>query len=163
LTTEYDPRHKQWTVARVCVVALLTLLAVGMLLSGTACSRGPRVSYVPDGAATTAAKVEKLAQNVDLSAAAGIDIEHAPDVRLDVLVWLREQGAVGKRAATLLTTGFPDRTAAVPVLVEVANVDGVRSLVVVEAFGGRAGALTYRRLWIFNYETGDMLRSAAYR
>jgi hypothetical protein len=39
----------------------------------------------------------------------------------------------------------------------------VRSLVVVEAFGGKSGPLSSRRLWVFDYKTGDLLRSASYR
>jgi hypothetical protein len=51
----------------------------------------------------------------------------------------------------------------VPLIVRVATIDGVRSLVVVEAFGDKSGPLSYRRLWVFDYETGALLRSAAYR
>jgi len=136
-----------------------------VLLCGAlaACSASFAPRLVENGGAMTMREAEGLAESADLSRVSGIDVAHAPDARVDALVWLRRQGAVGDRAATLLTVGFPDRTAAVPLIVEVATVDGVRSLVVVEAFGGSSGPLTYRRLWVFDLATGDVRGSAAFR
>jgi hypothetical protein len=63
----------------------------------------------------------------------------------------------------LLTQGFPTRTAAVPVRVEIARVDGVRSVIVVEATTGTAGTLDRRRLWVFAIDTGKILGTGSYR
>jgi hypothetical protein len=148
-------------VRALAAAAIGTLIVVALMLS--ACSRSVRVDFTADAGSMTTAEVESLAKGVDLAPVEGISVADAPDVRTDALVWLRGQGAVGDRAATLLTVGFPDRTAAVPLIVSAARVDGVRSLVAVEAFGGDSGPLSYRRLWIFDYETGALLSSASYR
>ena len=140
---------------------VVALLVLGLTLS--ACGRRTAVEYVPDGGSLAMSQVESLAKNADLSRVAGVDVSQAPDVRTDTLVWLRGNGTMGQRAASLLTEGFPDRTEAVPVLVEIATVEGVRTLIVVEAFGGETGPLTYRRLWVFDLKTGQIIRSAAYR
>ena len=147
--------------ARACAVSALVLMLAGTILSG--CTRSFTPRFVPDGGTLSSADVESMTQSVDLSPVAGIDVEHAPDARTDALVWLRRQGSSGDRAATLMTMGFPDRTAAVPLIVEIAQLDGVRSLVVIEAFGKASGPLSYRRLWLFDLETGDLLRSTAFR
>ncbi len=144
--------------ARVGIVLLLTTT---FALAG--CRSQNKVEFVPNGAPTSTAAIEKAAQKIDLSAVADVDVADAPRARTDALVWLRGEGATGVRAATLLTRGFPDRTAAVPVYVEAADVDGVRSIIVVEAFGGQTGPLAYRRLWIFDFASGRLLLSTSYR
>jgi hypothetical protein len=148
-------------VRALAVVAIGVLVVAVVLL--TACDRSVRVDYSAETVAMTASETERLAEAADLGPVEGVDVTEAPDVRTDTLVWLRGQGAVGDRAATLLTVGFPSRTAAVPLIVRVATIDEVRSLVVVEAFGDKSGPLSYRRLWVFDYDTGALLRSAAYR
>lgn len=145
----------------------LPATAVGALIVAAAvllaCSSAVRIEYAPEAGPMSAVEVERLAEDADLGPVEGVSVDDAPDARTDALVWLRGQGAIGDRAATLLTVGFPARTAAVPLIVRVASVDGVRSLVVVEAFGRASGPLSYRRLWVFDYETGAVLRSSAYR
>jgi hypothetical protein len=146
---------------------VLRTVVVGMLVFGvlllSACTTSTRIAFTADVGSMSAAEIDTLAEGADLGSVEGVDVAEAPDVRTDALVWLRGQGAVGDRAATLLTVGFPARTAAVPLIVQVASVDGVRSLVVIEAFGDKSGPLRYRRLWVFDYKTGDLVRSAAYR
>jgi hypothetical protein len=146
--------------ARSCATPF-ALAAVALLLA--ACTSGSRPAWVPEGGALTAKQVDELSATADLSGVSGVDIEHAPDVRTDALVWLRGRGGDGDRAASLLTQGFPDRTAAVPVLVEIAEVDGVRSLIAVEAAGGKDGKLSVRRLWLFELESGKLLRSGTFQ
>ncbi|MDO8915184.1 MAG: hypothetical protein Q7W16_03790 [Coriobacteriia bacterium] len=141
--------------------AMGTLFAAALLIG--ACTTTPRVAFTADAGVMSATEIDALASSADLGPVEGVDIEQAPDVRTDALVWLREQGAAGDRAATLLTIGFPARTAAVPLIVSVARVEGVQSLIVVEAFGGKSGPLSSRRLWVFDYKTGDLLRSASFR
>jgi hypothetical protein len=129
-------------------LAVLTLVVAG-------CGSRVDISFDESGA--------PLARQADLSPAEGIDVAHAPDARVDVLVWLRGRGSAGEHVASLLTVGFPERTAAVPVLVRVGDVDGVRSVVVVEAIGDASGPLTWRRLWVFDYATGGVVLSSTYR
>jgi hypothetical protein len=80
-----------------------------------------------------------------------------------VLSDLRTQGGFGERAADLLTVGFPDQTASVPVLVRGCSVDGVDAILVVEAFGSAQSMLVHRRLWVFDRATGELLRAASVR
>jgi hypothetical protein len=137
-------------------LAVLTLVVAG-------CGSRVDISFDESGAPLSLAQVETLARQADLSPAEGIDVAHAPDARVDVLVWLRGRGSAGEHVASLLTVGFPERTAAVPVLVRVGDVDGVRSVVVVEAIGDASGPLTWRRLWVFDYATGGVVLSSTYR
>ncbi len=146
--------------ARMWFAALAFAMVAAALTAGCA---GAPVSWVPDGANMTSAQVDELAKTADLSSLGTVALADAPERRTTVLVWLRRQGADGERAATLLTTGFPDRTAAVPVLVELATVDGVRCLVVVEAAPGIDGELTAKRLWLFEFQSGTLVRSATFQ
>jgi hypothetical protein len=84
-------------------------------------------------------------------------------MRGQVLADLRTRGELGQRAADLLTVGFPERTAAVPVLVRASAVDGVDAVIVVEAFGSQGENLTHRRLWVFDLASGAVLRAASFR
>jgi hypothetical protein len=143
------------------IAAAIALATAATLL--VACTSGVQPVWVPDAGSLTPKQVDELAAAADVSRVSSVDVEHAPDVRTDVLVWLRGKGSDGDRAASLLTQGFPDRTAAVPVLVEVAEVDGVRSLVAVEAAGGKDGRLTVRRLWLFELKSGRLVRSATFQ
>jgi hypothetical protein len=127
-----------------------------------ACTGAIEPVWVPDGGSLTSAQVDELAAAADLSPIRGVGLEQAPDVRTDVLVWLRGRGPDGDRAASLLTRGFPERTAAVPVHVEIAQVDGARSLIVVDAAGGKSGALDLKRLWLFDMASGRLLRSTTF-
>jgi hypothetical protein len=139
----------------------IAVLVATVLASG--CVSRPRVDWIPDGPSRTITEVVQSVSTVDISAVRDVRIEDAPDERTAVLVWLREQGTDGDRAASLLTQGFPTRTASVPVRVEIAPVDGVRSLIAVEAFGEKTGLLVYRRVWVFEMDSGRLVRSAAFR
>jgi hypothetical protein len=143
--------------------SVLVLAALAVAIGAAACGRPVEVAFEESGASLTLADVEALARTADLSPAEGIDVAHAPDARVDVLVWLRGRGSSGERAASLLTKGFPERTAAVPVLVRVAKVDGVRAVIVVEAIGETNGPLDARRLWVFEYSSGRLVSSSTYR
>lgn len=139
------------------------ILGLVCLVTLAACKPTVDVDFLPDAPATTYAEAERQAAAADLGTASRIDVSDAPEARSEALVWLRRQGAEGDRAASILTTGFPVRTAAVPVLVHVTEIEGVRALVVVEAFGGTSGPLEHRRLWVFDYDTGGLMRSSSYR
>ena len=142
---------------------VMSLVTAVTLVASAGCGPSVDVRLVVDGPARSYEEVEAASQDVDLGPVQGIDVAEAPEARSDALVSLRRQGEEGDRAASLLTTGFPLHTPAVPVLVEIADVDGVRSLIVVEAYGQDSGPLDRRRLWVFDYASGDLLHSAAYR
>jgi hypothetical protein len=142
----------------------LAILALALAVaSSVGCGSQVGLDYEENGTPLMLSEAEALARQADLSPAAGIDVAHAPDARVDVLVGLRSRGAAGDRAASLLTQGFPERTAAVPVLVRIASVNGTRSVVVVEAVGDASGELDGRRLWVFEYASGRIVLSSVYR
>lgn len=140
--------------------ALMLLLAVTVALAGCTAHR---MVYETDGAPLDTAGVEQLARTADLGPADGIGFEQAPEARTRVLTELRTRGAIGDRVASLLTAGFPERTAAIPVLVRVCAVDGRKAIVVVEAYGSSTGPLTHRRLWVFDANSGAIIRASSYR
>jgi hypothetical protein len=75
---------------------------------------------------------------------------------------LRTRGVDGQRAATLLTSGFPQETPSVPVWVGIGTVDGVRSVMAVEAYPDKTGKMNWRRLWVFDMSTGAVRLAASY-
>jgi hypothetical protein len=148
------------SVRRVVSIALVLVLAATL----TACSQpASRLLFEPSGAALSGTSAEQLAASTDVGVLAGVTAASAPSERDTVLRMLRTKGPLGARAADLLTTGFPARTAAVPVLVRACTVDGVDAIVVVEAFGDASGPLTHRRLWVFDQSTGRVTRAASFR
>lgn len=150
------------TNTRRCALVAL-LLATVLALGGCATARPFRLIYVPSGAAISDIQAHRLASTTDISALASVTTTDAPALRDTVLRDLRTRGALGQRAADLLTQGFPARTAAVPALVRFCTVDGVSAVVVVEAFGDAHGTLTHRRLWIFDRSTGAIIGAASFR
>jgi hypothetical protein len=150
--------------ARLAVAAALSALALSALAL-CACGRAaaPSVRLETAGAALTSSAAEQLAASTDISALASVTSAEAPALRARMLAQLRAQGETGARVAELLTTGFPERTASVPVLVRICAVDGADAVVVVEAFGDVGGPLTHRRLWVFDRSSGAILRAASFR
>jgi hypothetical protein len=140
----------------------MAVLLVGSLIV-TACSGQVQATLEPEGAPLDLAAVEQLARATDISSVSSIDVADAPDIRDEVLRDLRTRGAVGDRAATLLTRGFPPRTAAIPVLVRASLVDGSAALIVVEASGDPTGRLIHRRLWVFDATSGAVVHAAAFK
>lgn len=143
-------------------LASIVVLAVSATILVSGCAR-PLVDYRPDGGSMTFLEAEDLARATDVSGVADVKLADAPAKRTEVLTSLRTKGADGVRAAELLTEGFPVPNSAVPVLVMIAKVDGVRSLVAVEAYKGSDGTLSRRRLWVFDLKTGAVVRSATFR
>lgn len=141
----------------------MVALAIVCLVALSGCKPSVQIDFQPSAPATSYDEVERQAASADLGSASRITVSDAPEARSRALVWLRRQGAEGDRAASILTTGFPVRTAAVPVLVHIAEIEDVRALVVVEAFGEASGSLDHRRLWVFDYDTGVLIRSSSYR
>ncbi|HEY5517505.1 MAG TPA: hypothetical protein VIL15_04480 [Coriobacteriia bacterium] len=140
--------------------AALVLSALVVAACGSAAA--PTVRLETAAAPLTSAAAERLAASTDISALSAVASTDAPALRDDMLAQLRTEGAVGTRAAELLTTGFPKRTASVPVVVRECTVDGVDAVVVVEAYGDAGKTLTHRRLWVFDRTTGAILRAASF-
>lgn len=144
------------------IVAVVLALTIVMLAAG--CAKKFEVRLEDGGAPLTGAQAERLAATTDISALSSVTTTEAVAMRVKVLGELRTRGALGTRAADLLTIGFPARTAAVPVLVRASKVDGVDAVVVVEAFGSSGGGtLVHRRLWVFDQASGAILRAASVR
>lgn len=140
--------------------ALIAALLMGTLLVAGC---GPRSVLETGGAPLDIAGVVRLAKSADLSSVSGVTVADAPAKRTAVLSELRTHGEPGDKAASYLTRGFPPDTASVPVLVRFCKVDGVDSVVVVEAYGTGAGPLDRRRLWVFDAATGTVTRAGSYR
>jgi hypothetical protein len=139
------------------VVALvLTAVAAG-------CAARYELRFETSGSPLTGPQAEQLAATTDISTLASVTTTDAIVMRTKVLSDLRTRGELGQRTADLLTVGFPERTAAVPVLVRACTVDGVEAVLVVEAFGEEGGTLTHRRLWVFDRASGGILRAASFR
>lgn len=135
-----------------------------MLIAGalSGCAKTPAPRWEPDAGTLSHAAVDEMARKADLSGVSGLSAEDAVAARTDVLVWLRRQGPDGDVAATLLTRGFPESTRAVPVLVAFGSIEGTRCLIAVEAARDRDDRLGSRRLWVFDAQTGSVIRSATF-
>ena len=147
--------------ARVRTVGRAAALLV-IALALAACTSRTGVVFEQNAGALTMTQVEQKARTVSVSAASGLDKTGAPAAREKVLIDLRTRGAEGQRAATLLTKGFPQDTPSVPVWVGVCSVDGVRSVVAIEAYPDKAGQLSWRRLWVFDLDTGAVRLAASF-
>ncbi len=140
--------------------ALAGALVLAMCVA--ACSGPFRARLEASGPALTPAQADVLAQRTDISALAGVKASSADTLRQAVLAQLRRQGALGGRAADLLTAGFPAKTLAVPVLVRACKVGGRDAIVVVEAFGQASEDLVHRRLWVFDASSGGILWASSF-
>ncbi len=147
--------------ARIRSVARAAALLVAAVALA-ACTARTGVVFEPSAGSMTMTQVERRAQTVSIASASGVDKTGAPAAREKVLVDLRTRGADGQRAATLLTKGFPQDTPSVPVWVGVGMVDGVRSVVAIEAYPDKSGKLNWRRLWVFDLGTGAVRLAASY-
>ena len=140
----------------------LALILPALMLVACGPAAAPTVRFETAGAPLTSATAEALAASTDIEALSGVTMADAPALRDEMLAQLRAKGKAGSCAAELLTTGFPKRTASVPVLVRDCTVDGVEAVVVVEAYGDAGKTLTHRRLWVFDRATGAILRAASF-
>jgi hypothetical protein len=144
--------------ARIAALAVTLTLALAV----TGCARPYALAVEETGAPLTSAQAEQLAAASDISPLASVSATDAVAMRTTALKDLSARGAFGARAAELLTIGFPEKTASVPVLVRGSTVDGVDAILVVEAFGSEGGMLVHRRLWVFDRSTGAVLRAASF-
>ena len=141
----------------------LIVIALGIAAIATGCAARFELRVEESGPTLTGLEAERLAAGTDIGALASVTATDAVAMRTKVLSGLRTRGNLGQRAADLLTIGFPEHTASVPVLVRASTVDGVDSIIVVEAFGSDGGLLTHRRLWVFDRASGAITRAASFR
>lgn len=146
-------------MGRLAVAALLSLA----LFAASACVQGPGIRFVDDAKVYTRAQVEHNAGTIAAGSTAQVDVVQAAEVRQRALARLRQEGATAGKAADFMTSQFPVGTKAVPFYVEAATVDGASAWIIVEAWGGRTGKLAFRRLWVFDRKTGDVLGARTYR
>lgn len=143
----------------VCLAVCFTLV----VLATAGCSPSPRTEFIPDGDAYTQESLDDLLTGYDLSEVQAITTLDAPDVRQEMLADLRREGDEASSVADLLTSGFPARTAAVPVFVEGAGYDGMEAWIIIEAWGDEGKTLAHRRIWVFDRSTGNVLWSMSRR
>lgn len=143
---------------RIATIAAASVLAVGL----ASCS-APQARYVAEGGDHDAASVESLLADTDFSDVEDVATSDAAGLREDVLVALRTEGDGASEAADMLTSGFPQPTEAVPVLVEAGTFEGMDAWIVLEAWGEEDGTLTHRRAWVFDRGTGDLLWTGSLR
>ncbi|MDO8964220.1 MAG: hypothetical protein Q7W30_06990 [Coriobacteriia bacterium] len=143
---------------------VIVACCIAAVLSMTACGPAtPAVTFSSGAESLDVAAVQRFALDADLSSAVSVEASGSPALRERLLQSLRGHGAEGGRAADLLTAGFPPVTAALPIVVRVGPVEGKKAVSVVEAIPGDSGKLTRRRLWVFDYETGSVIRATAFR
>lgn len=140
--------------------AVVTMVLLATTL--TACGARTGVVFEANAGSLTMMQVEQKARTVSLTSAAAVAKSDAPAAREKVLVDLRTRGAGGQRAAVLMTRGFPQDMASVPVWVGVASVDGTKSVVAIEAYPNKQGRLAWRRLWVFDFGSGAVRLAASY-
>lgn len=140
-----------------------TLVTVALSVTLTGCAHPFEPSLVTTRATLSVKSAETIAATADISALSGAKAADAARERQSVLQRLRSRGALGTRAAELLTAGFPGDTPAIPVLVRACDMNGTDAILIVEAFGDAGGALVHRRLWVFDRSTGALLRATSIR
>lgn len=129
-----------WQVMAVSLVAL-TLL--------TGCTENaPR--FVDEGASYSADQVLDLPLDINPGAVAGRPTSEAAELRSESLAALRREGGEKSAIATLITTTIPLKSRGVPVYVELADVDSVPAVVVIEAVGPKDGKLEGKRVWVLS-------------
>lgn len=125
------------------------IVAATLVLPGCA-AQGP--TYVDAQNTYSQGELRGLLEGADDLRLADTPTTAAGEARTSALAALRGEGSTADAAATLVTTVFPPDTMGVPVYVEWAEVDGARSLILIEAIGPREGNLADLRLWVLSPE-----------
>lgn len=139
----------------LAVLLLLLVLAVG-------CSSAD-LEFIPTGGEYTRQEAQDAAAAIDIEPVRDVTSADAPEMRSERLESLRSNGTEASALADALTRDFPSETAAVPLRVEAASVDGVDVWLVFEAWGDEGGTLTHRRLWILDREALTVIGSSSFR
>ena len=133
-------------VAWICALVLLG-----------ACTARTTVNYVSEGGSYAAEDLDRLLTTVDLGSIAGLSAEEAPKARQEALASLRLHGDDASALADSLTREFPVDVASVPVIVERGEYEGAPAWIVVEAWGDTGEQLAHRRVWVFSFDTRDVI------
>lgn len=141
-------------------VLFFAVLALALLLAG--CSKTV-LEYIPSGGTYTLADVQKTASEVPLDEVDHIATADAPAARAEQMLELRAKGSDASALADALTRDFPSDTAAVPVRIEAATVDGSEVWIIIEAWGDKDGTLSHRRLWLLDQDTLQVTGSSSFR
>ena len=147
-------------MSRRPLTLLMALLSIIVLASG--CSKAG-LEYIPAGGTYTMQAAQTAAAEVSLDGVREVMTADASALRTERLTDLRANGDEASALADMLTVDFPSETAAVPLRVEVATVDGVPVWLVIEAWGDEGEVLTHRRLWVIDRTTLEVIGSSSYR
>jgi len=142
------------------IPVLLALAACALLVS--ACS-APRITWVDDGSAYSRVEARAIAESVNAGEIANRPTAEGSNLRHEALADLRMQGDEAARAADVLTATFDPATRAVPLYVEAAALDGRDVLIMVEAWGPKSGTLEFKRTWVLDASSGDVLDASSAR
>ena len=145
-------RRAQLTMRRAAAVAWVCAL---VLLS--ACTPQITVTYVPEGGSYTADDLDQVLDAANLGSTADLSTEEAPKARQEALASLRLHGDDASALADSLTRDFPVDVASVPVVVERGEYEGAPAWIVVEAWGDAGEQLAHRRVWVFSFDTRDVI------
>lgn len=149
-------------MSRLHAIAVPVLpLIIALALAG--CGRDTVIVYMPEGGSYTLAEAGDVARSVDVTPLEKVTSEEVSDTRQEYLTDLRGHGADASLVADALTRDFPLDTAAVPLLVEAAEVDGHQVWLIVEAWAEDGGTLSHRRLWLLDRDTLDLVDSMSFR
>ncbi len=136
-------------VSQYVAAALFALV----LLAG--CSGNPP-RFVDEDNVYSADQALELPLDVHAGAVAGRPAEDAEELRTDTLAALRREGGEKADIAALITQSLPVKSRGVPIYIELAEVDKVSSIIVVEAVGRDGGKLDGKRVWVLN-RAGEVL------
>lgn len=149
-------------MSRLRFIATPVLLII-IALALVGCGRNTTMEYIPEGGSYALVEIEAVARSVNVTPLENVLPSDIPDTRQKYLTDLRGHGGEASRVADALTRDFPLDTAAVPLLVEAAEVDGRPVWLIVEAWAEEGGTLAHRRLWLLDRETLDLVDSMSFR
>ncbi len=141
-------------------IVLFTLLLLLVLTAGCAKSG---LEYIPTGGSYSMDEAQEAAASTSLESVKDVRTADAPMLRTERLGKLRTQGPDASALADALTKDFPSETAAVPLRIESATVDGIGVWLVVEAWGDENDVLAHRRLWVIDRTTLEIIGSSSFR
>jgi len=150
-------QHPRKPVIAVLLVAVLAAVAF------TGACTAPSITWVDEGAAYSRGKARFIAESVDAGAVADRPTTDATELRHEALSDLRMLGDRAAQAADTLTATFDPTTHAVPLYVEAATLEGRDVIIMVEAWGPKSGSLEFKRTWILDASTGDVLDASSAR
>jgi len=135
-------------------LALLVAVVTALLLSGCA-SNAPR--FVDERKSYSADAALELPLDINAGAVAGRPVSEADKLRTDALADLRRQGGDKADVAAIITKSLPNNSHGVPFYIELAEVDNVPAIIVIEAIGPKKGTLEDKRVWVLDRKGSILL------